>query len=29
MWIPTLDISFGSFAKKPIFWDSGPKFLSR
>ncbi len=24
-----LDISFRSFAKKPVFWDSGPKFLSR
>jgi len=23
MWIPTLDISFRSFAKKPVFWDSG------
>jgi hypothetical protein len=29
MWILTLDISFRSFAKKTVFWDSGPKFLPR
>ena len=29
MWILTLDIGFRSFAKKTVFWDSGPKFLPR
>ncbi len=29
MWILTLDISFKSFAKKPVFLHSGPKFLPR